>query len=292
MTLPLETQPLSDALGVEIRGLDTRRPPDEPMAETLRTALDRHQLLLFRDQTLDVDAQIALGECFGPPLVENDNGQRFQFVSNVREDGILGDGRFAYHSDHAFMEQPIDVISLYGLEAPKGCGRTHFTNALRAGSELPDELRSRVAGLRARHIIDPEADSETVVARGHPLSDALPHSLHPILWPHPRTGDPVLYVNEQQTDSIEGLDETEGRGLIEALFAHLYSPRYVYVHEWQEGDLVLWDNRALQHARDALGREIPRTLRRVSIGGTSVIEFFRKRDGRVVKSNEYELSSR
>ena len=61
--------------------------------------------------------------------------------------------------------------------------------------------------------------------------------------------------------------------------AHLYSPAYVYEHRWSEGDLILWDNRALQHARDALDPNAPRTLRRVSVGGTSVIEFFKVYDG-------------
>ena len=85
--------------------------------------------------------------------------------------------------------------------------------------------------------------------------------------------------------SVESLDDTEGAALLEDLFAHLYSPPLVYVHEWRAGDLVIWDNRALQHARDALGREATRTLRRVAVGGSSVFEFFRMKDGGVAGSN-------
>ena len=92
-------------------------------------------------------------------------------------------------------------------------------------------------------------------------------------------------MSEQQTDSIESLGKAEGAALLEDLFAHLYSPPHLYTHEWRAGDLVIWDNRALQHARDALGRELTRTLRRVAIGGSSVIEFFRMRDGAVAGSN-------
>ena len=285
MAFQLETRPIGEAMGAEVIDFDTSLRPEQATRIALQAALDEYQLLLFRDQSLDADAQVELCEIFGTPLVENDEGRCFQYVSNTREDGILGDGRFAFHSDHAFMQDPIDVICLYGLEVAVGCAGTRFANGMRAASELPDPLQARVADLRARHIIDPEGDSKTVVARGAKLPDRLPHALHPILWEHPRTREPILYISEQQTDSIESLSDSEGAALIEDLFAHLYSPRLVYVHEWREGDLVIWDNRALQHARDALGREAPRTLRRVAIGGSSVIEFFRMRDGGIAGSN-------
>jgi taurine dioxygenase len=285
MAFRLETRPVSSALGVEVLGFDTSRRPEPETRIALRAALDETQLLLFRDQSLDADAQLALLEIFGTPLIENDEGRRFQFVSNTREDGILGDGRFAFHSDHAFMQEPIDVIGLYGLEVPVGCGSTHFANALRAAGELSESLRDCIGDLRARHIIDPEGDSKTVVARGARLPDELPHAFHPILWAHPRTQQPILYVSEQQSDSVESLTDSEGSALLEDLFAHLYSPPNLYTHEWRKGDLLIWDNRAVQHARDALGREATRTLRRVAVGGTSVIEFFRMKDGVVAGAN-------
>ena len=285
MALRLETRPVSRAVGVEVVGFDTSLCPEPETRVALRAALDACQLLLFRDQSLDADAQVELLEIFGTPLVENDEGRCFQYVSNTREDGILGEGRFAFHSDHAFMQDPIDVISLFGLEVPPGCRGTHFVNGMRAASELPEPLQARVGDLRARHIIDPAGDSKTVVARGARLPDRLPHAFHPILWEHPRTREPILYVSEQQTDSIESLADSEGAALLEDLFAHLYSPPLLYTHVWREGDLVIWDNRALQHARDALGREPTRTLRRVAVGGSSVFEFFRMQDGGVAGSN-------
>ena len=285
MTRHIEMRPLSPAMGIEILGFDARIRPDVGTAKLLRAALDEHQILLLRDQSLEADAQVALLEAFGPPLVESDDGRRYQYISNTREDGILGEGRLEFHSDHAFMEEPIDAISLYGVEASSGCGRTHFANGLRAARALPKPLRLRTAALRARHIIDPGADVNTVVCRGPRLPDALPHALHPILWKHPRTREPILYVNEQQTDSVESLDDAEGRALLEELFAHIHSLEFAYVHEWHEGDLVIWDNLALQHARDASGRDAVRTLRRVAVGGTSVIEFFRMADGKLAHLN-------
>ena len=285
MTRDIEVRPLSPAMGVEILGCDSGTRPDRETAELLRSALDEHQLLLLREQTLDSDAQVALLETFGRTLVESDDGRRFLYISNTREDGILGEGRLEFHSDHAFMEEPIETISLYGLEVSADCGRTHFANGLRAAQTLPKPLRKRATTLRARHIIDPAAAADSVACRGPRLPDALPHALHPILWQHPRKDEPILYVSEQQTDCVESLDKAESRTLLEELFAHIHSPEFAYVHEWREGDLVIWDNLALQHARDATGREAARTLRRVSVGGTSVIDFFRTEDGKILQHN-------
>ncbi len=271
-----EIRPLSGAFGAEVVGFDfavgTAR-----MGEWVEwhSALDAHQLLLFRGATVEAEIQVSLLQSLGPALIENDAGRAYQFVSNTHAEGILGDERFAFHSDHAFMEDPIDVIALYGLEVPAAGTETHFVNGLRAAAELPKDLRARIGGLRARHVIDPAAESGNIAVRGPRLPDDLPHAYHPILWTHPRTGEEILYVSQQQTDRVESLGDAEGSDLIEALFEHLYASRFTYVHEWQAGDLLIWDNRALQHARGAIPVGTSRTLRRVSVGGTPVFEYFR-----------------
>jgi len=271
---PLEFRPLSEHTGAEVLGFDFEAPPDAARTRSWHEALDSYQLLLFRGVSIDAEEQVALVETLGPALIENDIGRAYQFVSNVHEEGILGDERFAFHSDHAFMPDPIEVISLYGLEIPDSGSCTRFANGLAAARALPEQLLARCKDRRARHIIDPAAESGVIPVRGPRLSDALPHAYHPILMPHVRTGEPVLYLCEQQTDLVEGLEDSESRDLIEALFAHLYSPRFAYRHAWQPGDLIVWDNRALQHARDAVAPGTRRTLRRVSVGGTSVYEYF------------------
>jgi taurine dioxygenase len=276
MADPLEIRRLSENTGAEIIDFDFRRGASPGSAHDWHAALDRYQLLLFRDAELDAESQVEFLESLGPALIENESGRSYQFVSNTHEEGILGDERFAFHSDHAFMPDPIDVLSLYAIEVPNVGTQTHFANGLAAARALPASLRERVEGLRARHIIDPAAESGAVPIRGPRLADDLPHAYHPILFPHPRTGEEILYLCEQQTDRIEDLDHAESRALIEALFEHLYSPRFMWIHEWREGDLLVWDNRALQHARAAIPTGASRTLRRVSVGGTPVYAFFRR----------------
>ncbi|MCA9504682.1 MAG: TauD/TfdA family dioxygenase [Spirochaetaceae bacterium] len=276
MPIPLTTRPVAPMLGVEILGVELARTIDAQTFEALEDALARHALLLFRNQSLDPETQVDFLARFGAPLIENDGGRPFQYVSHTRDDGILGEARFAFHSDHAFMDDPIELISLYGEEVPPGCVGTTFVNARAAAAELPEALHERIAARRARHAIDPAADASRVAIEAGPLADDLPHAWHPALRTCRRTGEPILYVSEQQTDRVEGLSQEESRALLAELFAHLAQPRFRYDHAWREGDLVIWDNVALQHARGALTSDVPRSLRRVSVGGTSVIQYFRE----------------
>ena len=276
MRQPLELRPLPGApFGAEIAAAPLEELLAPKTAAVWHRELAEHQLLVFRGLSLEADEQVALAATLGEPLIENPAGRAYQFVSNHHEEGILGDERFAYHSDHAFMNEPIDVISLYGLDVPTEVTSTRFVNSVAAARALPPGLRAQLEGRSARHSIDPAGRHEDIaVRRPRRPADAI-HAFHPILWPISRSEDPALYISEQQTDLIEHLEEDESASLIEQVFEHLYSGHFTYTHEWREGDLVVWDNRALQHARDALPSGSTRNLRRVSVGGTSVFEYFR-----------------
>ena len=89
---------------------------------------------------------------------------------------------------------------------------------------------------------------------------------------HPTTGQELLSVNEMQTDRIIGLDEPESEETLEALWALLYAPENTYSHQWRVGDLVVWDNIAVQHGRPAPPRHEPRTMRRVTMAEYSVFD--------------------
>ena len=272
----LEIRKLSERTGAEVLGYDFSQPQSAEATRAWQEALDKFQLLVFRDAFLDATAQVAFIETLGDALIENEAGRAYQFVSNTHQEGILGDESFAFHSDHAFMPDPIEFISLHAMDIPPGGTETRFTNALAAAHDLPDDQRETLAPLRARHIIDPAGKSTDIPVQRPRLPDDLPHAYHPVLTQHPRTREHILYVSEQQTDQIESLPEDDSRTLIESLFEHLYSPPYAYQHEWRTGDLLVWDNLSLQHARDAVPPGVNRTLRRVSVGGTSVYTYFKE----------------
>jgi taurine dioxygenase len=89
---------------------------------------------------------------------------------------------------------------------------------------------------------------------------------------HPSSGQELLSVNQMQTDRIIGLEATESEATLEALWALLYAPDNTYSHQWRVGDLVLWDNIAVQHGRPAPAPDVPRTMRRVTMAEHSVFD--------------------
>jgi taurine dioxygenase len=131
-----------------------------------------------------------------------------------------------------------------------------------AWKTLPDALRVRVETLQAVHI------TGQVYSRGgddlaRPERDFEESSVKPVLFHHPRTGQPILYVSQQMTREIVGLAPDESESLLQELFAHLYQPSMVYEHHWHDGDLVIFDNIAMQHARGYVDlKGSTRTLRK------------------------------
>lgn len=276
-TAPLRTHAGTASFGAEVLDIDLRDVHDPDLRRALATALRDHRLLVFRDQELSDAEHVAAASVFGPVALEG-RGQASEvgFVSNHRSDGVLGSIAATYHIDYGFFPTPYTALSLYGLEVPASGTSTRYADAVGAARALPPALGTRLDGLQARAVADvtsPEGESGVRVRLGR-LDETYPHTLRPVLWPHRDTGEPILAVWEQQTDALLPLPPDESSALIEDLFAHLYRPPYLYEHGWRTGDLVVWDNHAVQHARDAVGTTEPRTLRRVCIGETQDLSLF------------------
>ncbi|MFI5042969.1 MAG: TauD/TfdA dioxygenase family protein, partial [Acidimicrobiales bacterium] len=255
----MRVEPLCAALGVEVRGLDLSRPLSLGEQDELRAAYTTARLLLFRGQSIGVDDHVRLVRYLGPVLDEDHKG--VGYVSNVRPGGFVPEGRLFFHSDFAFTAEPCLGISLYALDVPAGCP-TMWANAARAASQLPDDLRSAVVDASALHLFDLEfqrGDIRYREAELGPEGPLAPRWVHPVLLRHPVTGDEVLYVNEMQTDRIVGLDAARSEDLLQRLRAILYDGSNTYSHDWSVGDIVVWDNVALQHARPIPPPAVPRT---------------------------------
>ena len=260
----LVVERLGPALGAELSGVDFSGLISADVADALRQALLEHMLLLVRGQVLSDDEHLAFVSVFGRIAVERAGAIRS--VSN-EPDGTLGPMAAAWHSDFMFFPHPFQAISLYGLEIPSSGTQTRFANGVLAASTLPADLRTQLAGLEGRALTEVMVASPDRVQFRTGRRDGLdPHQLRPVLWPHPASGEPILAVWEQQTDAIFPLEPDESDDLLEVLFAHLYRPDHVYVHEWQRDDLLIWDNLALQHSRPYVGQEEPRILRRICVG--------------------------
>lgn len=240
--------------GVEV-DLDLSAPLDEAEQERIRELLNANGILVFRGQSLtDADQTRVMG-LFGKVLVE-EGGHR-----EISRDGNLGSGRLLFHSDLAFTPEPFKLLSLFGLDVSEGT-ETLFASCERVVDDLPLELRDRIAKLRATNVIPP-SQGERLVGHGSPAD--FPQVTRDLLVNHPVTGRSLLSVSEQQTARVEGLAPEESDGLLADLFAALYAPANVYRHSWRNGDLVIWDNRALQHARPDQTATPRRRMRRIAI---------------------------
>lgn len=263
MSQDLQTIALSDHIGVEVRGVESRTLTDSSFAPTLNALLGRHHLLLIRQRDLAVDNQIAIMRKFGEVVDEGGNGLRHVFVSNAREDGVLTEGKpLVFHSDNVFTPDPLAVVSLYGERVVDGTSPTRFANTVRACSLLNDSQRVELAGARALNLSGFAGGwyryRDAEVEAHHP------RAVHPVITHDTWAGEAALMVSEQQTDRIVDWPADVSEDMLQALFALLYQPDNVYEHHWREGDLVVWDNLALQHGRPALTGGAERTLRRVS----------------------------
>ena len=270
----MEIRDAAPALGVVVEGLDLRRELSAAEQSRLDAAFAERFLLVFPDQDLTDAQHVEAVARFGPVAAEAAGTPTF--VSNHRPDGSLGSSAASFHIDFGFFPNPYEAISLYGLEIPAAGTETWFVNGVLAAATLPVDLRERVQGCVARQAVDvrsPAGQSGVRVREGR-LDETFPHTLRPVLWPHRTSGGEILGVWEQHTDAILPLDPDPSTALIEDLFAHLYRPEHTYVHHWTPGDLVVWDNHAIQHGRPAVGTEAPRTLRRVVVGEPQDLSLF------------------
>ena len=255
---PLVSHRLLEPFGVEIDAEVVAR-PDEATRAQLHHLFDLHGLVLIRGLSLSMEAQKDLCRLFGPVL---DTPLENFIVSNVREDGYLGVQELLFHNDLAYLPAPYLGGSLHAIDVGEGATSTRFASGTLAWARLPSALRERVDALNGLHV------KQRVFDRPNTLADLEPGdvcAIHAVVGRHHATDKPYLFVSEDLTVCIAGIAEAESASLLRELFGHLYAPANVYEHKWRNGDIVIWDNLAVQHARGPLS-PAPRTLQRVSIG--------------------------
>ncbi len=255
---------LNKGFGAEVVGLDPTKEIDAETRQALRKAFDERGVLLLRGMDID----FAWQDRFCRMLIGDDSPgatetRKEMHVSNKEDDGLAPNGRLMFHADMMWHEEPFQVLSLYAITTEPGSATTSLTSTANAWQTLPEELRKQVEGKHARH------QTGQVYNRGGddllvPKRDVEVSTIKPVPQPHPRTGKPLLYTSQQMTHNIVELPDDESEALLLKIFDHLYSPEMVYEHEWQTGDLLVFDNITMQHGRGNVERDGPtRTLRKV-----------------------------
>jgi taurine dioxygenase len=271
--MTITVTPVSDALGAEITGVDLSTPLDPTDEADIRQAFLDHQLLIFPGQDLSDDDHVRLCELFGPVQPERMNpdlAEKAQpgihYVSNTRPDAILPHGDIVFHMDQVQYETPCLAMSLYGMEVPSQGGETLFSNARAAYDSLPDDTKARLDGLRCFNCY--LYDSPNVLRRVTEREENAPRAVHPVVRTHPETGRKAIHVSRLSTDYIVDMERDESDALLEQLFETLEQDRFVHMHKWRVGDLAIWDNRCVMHARNDYDSEGERRLlRRIAVMG-------------------------
>jgi len=270
--MSVSVTPLSAALGAEISGVDVAQLDDSDFAE-IRAAWHAHKVLLIRGQKLDTAAQTAFARRFGDIQVVRSaahilgDDQPVMHVSNRLVDGkpgVLPDGEMQFHTDQCYYEKPSRMTMLFALEIPKQGGNTLFLNAAAAFAALPRARQAELMRFHVKQVYD--YDGAPTIKSGDIREDA-PHFVHPLVIRHPETGVPVLYANRLMSERIVELDRAESDRLLAELFGHMEQRRFIYEHTWRVGDLVMWDNLAVMHARTDFDPAEARILRRCTIAG-------------------------
>jgi taurine dioxygenase len=258
-----EVRNLIEAFGSVITGLDLAKAFDDETRARLREPFFERGALAFGGLDIDTVSQDRLCRMLCGDDERNAGQRNPQYVSNTEKGGAAPYGRLLYHADMMWHPQPFQVLSLYGQKVEPGAATTSLASGVVAWERLPAQLREKVETLQARHV------TGTVLSRG---GDDLLQSnreqeistVKPVKVIHPRTGKPILYVSQQTTREIVGLAPDDSEALLQELFSYIYAPEVVYEHVWQEGDLLVFDNIAMQHARSNVELHGPkRTLRKV-----------------------------
>jgi taurine dioxygenase len=250
--------PATDSVGVEVRGVDLRKPLNNEAFGLLEDAFDRHGVMFVRGQHLEAEDQIAFARRFGE-LQVNFNSDLYGLpalpeifvIGNIEEDGkalaLKGVGN-TWHSDMCYTATPPRATLLYALEVPQlhglTLGDTCFASAAAAWDALPATMQQQLEGKRATFDFRERKRSRPVSAE---TVAQYPPVEHPIVRVHPATGRKSLYVMRDDCTAINDLPDDEAQRLIAALAEHILRPEFVYRHQWQPGDLLMWDNCTVQH---------------------------------------------
>jgi taurine dioxygenase len=288
-------------LGAEISGIDLSQPIEDGTFTRLASALFDNEVVFFRRQKLSPEQQIAFTRRFGTLEQHVRKEARLPgypeilIVSNVLDErghpiGAQDAGRF-WHSDLSYKREPSMLSALYAVEVPEKDGKvygdTAFASTTAAYDALPEDLKQRIERLKNVHSYryyraknravqtQEKAHGGRLVEEAE-LSDAqlstVPDIETPVVRTHPVTKRKGLFVNEAHTSHIVGMSPEESAELLDRLYRHIVQADFRYVHQWRAGDLLIWDNAAVQH-KATFDYELPmrRLMYRTTVRGTVAV---------------------
>jgi len=278
----MDLRMLGPGFAAEVRGLGLADVAERDDAYAfVRAAFEAHSVLVFRGQPITNELQLAYSRRFGPleiaKAASRGEGTPFSVLTNIEPDGSLvppdhkeslrARANQLWHTDSCFKDPPAlaSVLSARVI-APVG-GETEFASMRLGWDRLPDTMRARLANACAWHDY---AHSRGKIAP-HLASERERTTLPPVRWRvrwrNPANGRDSLYI-ASHTCAIDGVAKEEALELIEQLIAHVTAPGHTYLHRWQPGDVIMWDNRCVLHRGRPWPDDKPRHIVRTTISAT------------------------
>lgn len=278
--MALKLTPLHPLFVAEASGIDIAKPVTPADIAEINQAMNQYAVLVFRNQPLTQDEQMAFTRSFGPldigfKKVSNPHGRlkynELADISNIAEDGNIADRNHRrivnnmanqiWHSDSSFQQPAARYSMLHSVVNPPKGGETEFADMRAAYDALPDDWRQELEGLESEHFVVHSRLMLGDTNYSQDLIDAMPPVRWPIIRTHPGSGRKHLFIGAH-AHKVEGMTLAEGRMLLADLLEHATQREFVYKHEWQVGDLVIWDNRCTLHRGRRYDMSQRRELRR------------------------------
>jgi alpha-ketoglutarate-dependent 2,4-dichlorophenoxyacetate dioxygenase len=280
--MTISIRKLTPIFGAEITGVDLTRLDDATFA-AIEEAFETYSVLVFPGQNLDDDAQIAFSRRFGDlektqgHIANNFTISHVSVITNLDPDGNLmavDDPRVQYrlgqrnwHSDSSFKRVPAKASLLHARKLPPDGGDTQFASLRAAYDALPEARKRELADKVAIHHYAYSRRNGGYALTNEDEDKRFPPVPQAIIRENPVNGRKALYVGSHASH-IRGMPEAEGNALLKELLEFATQEKFTYLHHWQAGDLVMYDNRAALHrARPYKITEHARILHRTTVAG-------------------------
>ena len=278
----MELVPLASGFGVEVKGvslLDVASDADAYKA--VRAAFEEHSLLLFRDQNVADDVQVAYSRAFGPLELTKvaslgaggfysrltNRGANGEIVPPTDRQVLVAQANALWHTDSSFKKTPALASVLTARVLPNEDGDTEFTSTRLAWERLPSDLQERLKNAVATHSYANSRDQIHPDLANAEERKALPPVRWRLNWRNPANDRHALYV-ASHAYAIDGMDDRDARQMLAQLLDEATRREFVYTHKWRTGDAVMWDNRAMLHRGRPWDYSKERSMVRTTISAT------------------------
>ena len=259
----IHVEPLTCTIGAELGNVDLGAAAQDDLLMTeIRALLLKHRVLFFRDQDITRAQHVAFARRFGAledhPVVGShpEHPGLVQIYKTAASPPERHEN--SWHTDASWRDKPPMGCVLRCVECPPVGGDTMWVNMVEAYRQLPDDIKTRIAPLRARHGIEASFGAAMPMEKRHALKAQYPDAEHPVVRTHPETGEKVLYVNGSFTTHFTnfntpanvrfGLDKSPGASqLLNYLVSQASIPEYQVRFRWKKNSVAMWDNRSTQH---------------------------------------------